>query len=157
MGGRGGRRRSGGAAVAVAGWAVLLGLWLLLVDTLDPPELIAGAAAALIAALAGGLACHSSVVFRPSRVSPANAWRLPLEVVRDTVVVLRATLLHLLRVRRLAGGFDVQPAGPEAGSARASGRRAAALLRTSVAPNTVALGYDPRRGGIVVHHLVRPR
>jgi hypothetical protein len=156
MGGRGGRRRAG-VAVALAGWAVLLGLWLLLVDTFDPPELMAGSAAALIAAVAGGLACRSSVVLRPPRISPADAWRLPLQVVHDTVVVLRATLLHVLGVRRLDGGFGVVPAGSEAGDAGAAGRRAAALLRTSLAPNTVALGYDPRRGEIVVHHLVRPR
>jgi hypothetical protein len=157
MGGRGGRRRAGGVAVALAGWAVLLGLWLLLVDTFDPPELMAGSAAALIAAVAGGLACRSHLVLRPSRMSPADAWRLPRQVAHDTVVVLHATLLHLLGIRRMDGGFGVLPAGSEAGDAGAAGRRAAALLRTSLAPNTVALGYDPRRGEIVVHHLVRPR
>ncbi|MDB5066163.1 MAG: hypothetical protein JWM18_2597 [Chloroflexi bacterium] len=157
MGGRGGRRRAEVAAVALAGWAVLLGLWLLLVDNFDPPELMAGSAAALIAAVSGGLACRSYVVLRPSRISPADAWRLPLQVVHDTVVVLHATLLHVLGVRRLDGGFGVLPAGSEAGDPGAAGRRAAVLLRTSLAPNTVALGYDPRRGEIVVHHLVRPR
>lgn len=151
------RRRWRGAAVVVAGWALLLGLWLLLVDALDPPELIAGAAAAAIAAAAGALAVHSHVDLGTGLPVLRRAWRVPPEVARDSLVVLGAAILHLLRVRAMRGTFATLPAGPEACDPDATGRRGAVLFTSSLAPDTVAIGFDPAARTLVVHHLVRRR
>jgi hypothetical protein len=144
-------------ALAVGGWAVLLGLWLLLTDRPAADELLAGGAAALLAGVAGALACRSSVPPPAAGASLRAVLVLPARVGRDSLTVLWAVVLDVLRVRRIRGRFAVLPADPAITRRTAAGRRAAALLEASLAPNTVAIGVDPARKGIVVHQLVDPR
>jgi len=141
---------------SVAASAALFGLWLLLVDTFDTPELLAGAGAALIGAAAGAIACRDLGV----RIEPRELVRLaplPLTAVRDTLSVTAALVEHLAGHRR-TGAFrelplrDVPPA-PDA----AAGSRVLQVLATSFAPNTYVVDVDADAAILTVHVLVTRR
>jgi multisubunit Na+/H+ antiporter MnhE subunit len=134
-------------------WGALFGFWLLLVDTFDPPELLAGATAALIGVVAGVIACRELGV----RIDPRELARLaplPLRALRDTVTVTGALLEHLVG-RRQTGTFrrrplDQAPADP----ATAAGSRVLQVLATSFAPNQYVVDVDAAANTVTVHVLV---
>jgi multisubunit Na+/H+ antiporter MnhE subunit len=136
-----------------AAWAALFGLWLLLVDTFDPPELLAGAAAALIGVAAGAIACRNLGV----RIEPRELLRLaplPLAAVRDTVTVTAALVEHLSG-RRRTGTFRQLPLGDApADAATAAGSRVLQVLATSFAPNRYVVDVDAAAHSVTVHVLV---
>lgn len=138
--------------VAVA----LFGLWMLLVDTRESSQLIAGAVVAVIAA--GG-----SEVVRRRRIARVRLrlrrllglWRPLASVPRDLVRLARALAPALRpgspppqgRFRALA--FDAGDEDPED-----RGREALAELAGSFSPNTYVVGLDPQRRVLLVHQLV---
>lgn len=128
-------------------WVLLMVLWVMIDDSLQFDELLAGAGAAAVAAVAATLVTtQASVGFRPGPLRPlaAEALRLPGQVARDTVTVFAA----LARRDPPAGEFAEVPA-PEAGRVLLTGLR-------SVAPNTFVVGVDPGKGTLLVHRLVPP-
>ena len=141
----------------VLGWCALFGLWLLLVDTLSGPELLAGSGAALIALVAGGRVCARALGLRPPLRDAAAAWSRPVAACRDSGIVLAAVVLQLLGIRRVHGRFIGVPFRARADDPRTAGRRALAAALTSFAPNTVVVGFDREQDVMIVHRLVATR
>lgn len=139
----------------LAWWVLMMSLWVIIDDSLQFDELLAGAGAAALAALGAELATYQAAVrfrVRPGRRLAAEALRLPGQVARDSVTVFGALARTIATGRPPRGGFaevpvDVPPG--EAGRVLLTGMR-------SLAPNTFVLGVDDERGVMVVHHLVSP-
>jgi multisubunit Na+/H+ antiporter MnhE subunit len=144
------RRR---ALVWLAWWVLMMSLWVMVDDSLQFDELLAGAGAAALAALGAELATYQASVrfrLRPGWPLAAEVLRLPGQVACDTLTVFGALARMLTTGRPPEGGFaelpvDVPPG--EAGRVLLTGVR-------SVAPNTFVLGIDDERGVLVVHRLV---
>lgn len=135
---------------------VLFGVWMLLVDTRESSQLVAGA---VVAALAAG---GSEVVRRQNvaRVRVRARWLLglwrPLASVPRDLARLAMALAPALRPgsRPPLGRFRALPfdAGTEDPEDR--GREALAELAGSFSPNTYVVGLDPERRLLLVHQLV---
>jgi multisubunit Na+/H+ antiporter MnhE subunit len=137
-------------------WAVLMSLWLLLVDTIAMAELLAGSGAAAIAATLVELAEHQAAVRNRVRAEwIASARNIPVEVLRDTWLVLRVAV-GCLGGRRPASAFHVVPVRAGGDDPEDATHRAVLTLGTSLSPNSVVLGVDPESGLMVLHRLVPP-
>lgn len=142
------------ALAAVTGFGILYGLWLLLVETLAVPELLAGVPVALIGVAAGTVALQGEQRFIPALTAATGRLaRLPFAMVRDSVIVLAAVLLSALHGRRRSGAFRELPHAAGGDDPDAAGRRAVAIALESFAPNTCVLGFDTQRDVMVVHQL----
>lgn len=146
------RRR---AVAFSAWWAVLMALWLVLDDSVAIDELIAGACASAIAALAAELAIHQAQArlrLRARWLGPALG--LPWQLVRDTAVIFRALWRRLAHGVEPSSGFRELPVrfGPDTAEGRT--RRTLLIGGMSVAPNRFVLGLDPESDVMVVHELV---
>lgn len=167
------------AAVWLAWWTLMMSLWVMIDDSLQFDELLAGAGAAALAAVAAEFAAYQASVryrVRPGWWLAAEILRLPAEVARDTLTVFGALARTLVTGRAPEGGYAEIPAGGPAGGkgAPAGGKGAPAgeqgeagglpgeagrVLLTGVrsfAPNTFVLGIDDERHVLVVHRLVAP-
>src|SRR5581483_406569 len=126
----------------------------LFVGKLDAHELIVGAGASLIGAIAADVVFATHLVsLWPNLGALAQVWRLPKEAVTGTwsiFAVLARQLVgrgaapsRLLTVRFEVGGDDGASAM----------RRALAIAYTTMTPTSVVLGIDRRRGLLVYHQL----
>ncbi|HKN94900.1 MAG TPA: Na+/H+ antiporter subunit E [Thermoleophilaceae bacterium] len=138
-----------------AWWIALAALWLLLVDNVKFPELMTGAAAALIGSVAAEVV-HSQSLVR-LRVKPSwarYAWRPLVRVFPETGRVLLVLLRQLVLRRPAHGEFRVvpfRPGRPDGGHDMT--RRALAKAAGSFAPNTYVVGVDDEREVMLVHQL----
>lgn len=129
------------------------GFYLLLIDTLDLPELYVGAGAVLLS-LAMFAASRDPA---PDAIAPRlrwwlRAWRVLARLPGDMAVVSLAALSQLVSRQRHRGALRAVPfAAGDAGSA--AGRRALAEALGSVTPNTIVLGVDVQHGLILAHEL----
>jgi hypothetical protein len=122
--------------------------------TVEAQEAIVGAGAAAIAATAmaavrkgrGPLARIRLRWLRP-------AWRVPLMVARDTLLVFWALVRQMAGGSSPRGSFRQVPFASPADDALAAGKELLATLGLSMGPNTFVLGVDRRRGVLVVHQL----
>ena len=136
-------------------WVLMMSFWVMLDDSIATDELLAGAAAAALAALLAELVSYQAATrFRMRIAWIVPALRLPGEVARDMVIVYAALW------RRLAGGQQPDSAFAEVparfGDDTPEGvtRRTLLVGGRSLAPNTFVLGIDPERDVMVVHQLV---
>lgn len=139
-------------------WALLMALWLLLLDTKQWPELTAGAVAAAIGATAAGL------IVRPGqpktvgksldllRLGPRRLGRPLVRLVADTAIVT-AALVRTFAGRRPRGSFRVARYAPDAPRRSAAGR-ALTEIWGSLTPNRYVVGTDDDEGILMVHELV---
>ncbi len=138
-----------------AWWIALAALWLALDDTVAFPELMTGAAAALIGAVAAEVV-HSQHLVRV-RVKPSwlrYAWRPVVRVFPETASVLLALLRQLVLRRPVSGEFRMVPFRPgRPDGAYDMTRRALAKTAGSFAPNTYVVGVDEEREVMLVHQL----
>ena len=144
------------AAVWLAWWVPLMGLWVALDDSLATGELLAGAGAAAIAAVLAETVCRQAKLRLRTRAAwllPAlvSALGLPGQVAADTVTVYRALWRKLVRGEDPRGGFAEEGIQPGEGEIV---RHTLIIGARSLAPNTFALGIDAERGVMVVHRLV---
>ncbi len=136
-------------------WAGCFLLWFALVATTDGVELAAGAAAALIAAVAAEVVRSQRLA--EHRVPPDalhRLWRLPWLVLVDTVTVTRALWRDLRGASAMRGAFRAVPYRVEGEDPVAAGRRAVVTARVSLTPNTYVVGFDEDEGLMLVHQLV---
>lgn len=136
-------------------WVVLMSFWVMLDDSIQFDELLAGAGAAALAALVAELATHQAA----TRLQVRAAWlvpalRLPGEVATDLVTVFGALWRTLVGGRPPRGAFIEVPVRYGDDSAESITRRVLIVGGRSVAPNTFVLGIDSDRGAMVVHRLV---
>ena len=128
--------------------ALSFGLWLLFICSLARHELLAGAAAAALAASATEAVrgCEHPR-FLPHIHWIIRSWRLPFEVVRDCGQLIR----NLFDGR--PGRFEAVPFECQGDDAHAVARRALATFYTTLPPNTLVVGIDRRRNEMVLHRL----
>jgi multisubunit Na+/H+ antiporter MnhE subunit len=143
------------SASALLGLVLGGSFYLLLIDTVSPPELYAGAGATLLAAAAfevsraHGLAeasLSAAWLARGRRVAwrvPVHIWLVCREAVIQLVLWRRGPRGRFRAVRFRAGGE-----GP-----RDTGRRALTEMLGSLTPNTIVIGVDPDRDLLLVHQL----
>ena len=137
-------------------WVLLTGLYILLVlDSVDIAELVMGAIAAAFGATAAAVVrSQRLVVFRPQLRWALGLWRLPLQAVRDTGVLVAALGRRLILRQPVDGSFRAVRFRDAGEDAEAAARRAIAKGVASFAPNTYVLDIDREHELILVHQLV---
>jgi len=146
------------AATWLAWWVLLMSLWVAVDDSLQFDELLAGAGAAALAALAAEIASHQAAARLEIRaVWLARAFRLPGEVARDTWTVFAALARTLATRQPPRGGFRELPVRYGDDTPLGVTRRVLLTGAQSLAPNKFVLGMDEDRDVMVVHELVTGR
>jgi multisubunit Na+/H+ antiporter MnhE subunit len=136
-------------------WAVLMAFWVIIDDSIDTDELLAGAGASALAALVAELVTYQAATrFRMRLGWLVPALRLPGQVVRDTVTVYTALWRRLAHGEQPPSAFVGLPTRFGDGSPEGVTRRTLLIGGTSLAPNTFVLGIDAATGVMVVHRLV---
>jgi multisubunit Na+/H+ antiporter MnhE subunit len=143
----------------LARWALLMALWLLLTDTHQWQELVAGAVTAAIGATVAGLVVRPG---QPKTVSkslavlslgPRRLGRPLVRLVADTGILTLA-LVRALAGRRPRGSFRVVRFTPDPPRRSAAGR-AMTEIWGSLTPNRYVVGIDDEDGVLMIHELVR--
>jgi multisubunit Na+/H+ antiporter MnhE subunit len=137
-------------------WVLLMGLWVTLDDSLEPDELVAGAAVAVVAATAAELVSHQAALrFRIRGAWLLRALRLPGQLVTDTWAVF-AVLAKTITKRMPApdGAYQEIPVRYGDDTPLDVTRRVLLTGARSFTPNGFVLGIDPDRDVMVVHQLV---
>ncbi len=144
--------RTFGAAFLFAG-----AFYLLLIDTTSSPELYAGAAAALVAALVGTAASRNGLRgIRPRQVRLTRLARAAARVPADIVWLSAAALAQLVSPRAVRGQWRaIAFRHGKADEGADLTRRALAEAVGSVAPNTIIVGVDEERDLLLAHQLRR--
>ena len=146
------------AATWLAWWVLLMSLWVAVDDSLQSDELLAGAGAAALAALAAEIASHQAATRLQIRAGwLARAFRLPGEVAHDTYTVFAALARTLATRQSPRGGFRELPVRYGDDTPLGVTRRVLLTGAYSLAPNKFVLGMDEQRDVMVVHELVTDR
>jgi multisubunit Na+/H+ antiporter MnhE subunit len=141
--------------VAVPSAALFYAVWMLLVDTPNAQELIAGAGAVVLATIGSELVRHERIAvasIRPGFL--AHAWRPVVRVPADLARLTVAAVLQTTQRRPSRGEFRAVPFRARGSEAERGGRRALAEGAGSFSPNTIVVGVDAERKLILVHELV---
>jgi multisubunit Na+/H+ antiporter MnhE subunit len=133
--------------------AVLFGLWLLFVDTVEAAQLYAGVVVAALAATGSELVRHQRIAGvspRPRRL--LRLWRPVASVPRDLWLLAREA------VGAIGGGaprgrFRELPFDPGAGGPEDLARHGLAEGAGSFSPNTIVIGVDVERRTLLAHQL----
>ncbi len=136
-------------------WVLMMSFWVMLDDSLNTDELLAGAGAAALAALFAEQVSYQAV----SRFRMRIGWLgpvlgLPGQVARDMVIVYAALWRRLARGEQPPSAFLEVPARFGDDTPEGVTRRTLLVGGTSVAPNTFVLGIDKDRNVMVLHRLV---
>ena len=136
-------------------WTLMMSFWIMLDDSIATDELLAGAAAAALAALLAEVISYQAATRVRMRIEwLVPALKLPGEVVTDTVVVYHALWRRLAHGEQPPSAFLELPARFGDDSAEGITRRVLLIGGASVAPNTFVLGLDADCDRMVVHRLV---
>ena len=136
--------------------AAFFGLWLLLVDGTDEPNLLAGGVSALVAALlVTALQSHRTVHARLRPGMLRRVYRPLLLLVPDTGRVTAALFARLVLRRDVRGNFRAVRYRATGDDPNDTARRLLSEWGASVAPNRYAIGVDPDQDALIVHELVR--
>ena len=141
--------------VWVIWWVLLMSFWIILDDSIALDELLAGAAAAALAAALAEFAGYQAATRLCMRIEWLTpALQLPGQVARDTVIVFAALWRRLARGEEPSSGFCELPMRYGDDSVAGKTRRALLAGGRSIAPNAFVLGIDRRRDVMVIHQLV---
>jgi hypothetical protein len=145
------------ATAWLAGWLLAAALYLLLIDTTDLPELIAGAVAAALAATGFELAREQQTVggLRARLGWGATLYRPVLTVPLDLAVLSMLAVRQVIRPRPTNGDFRAVPFRCGDEQELETGRRAMAESFGSFSPNTFIVGVDSDRE-LILGHQLRP-
>ena len=136
-------------------WALLMSFWVMIDDSISTDELLAGAGAAVLAALLAELVSYQAASRFRMRIEWLRpALRLPGQVARDMLIVYRALWRRLVHGEQPTSAFLELPTRFGDDSPEGITRRTLLIGGASVAPNTFALGIDQDRDVMVVHRLV---
>jgi multisubunit Na+/H+ antiporter MnhE subunit len=136
-------------------WVLLMSFWVVLDDSIDTDELLAGAGAAALGALLAEFALYQAATrfrMRIGWVIPALS--LPGQVASDTAIVFAALWRRLARGEQPPSGFRQVPVAYGSDTAEGETRRVLLVGGKSVAPNSIAAGLDAERDVMVIHQLV---
>ncbi len=142
--------------VHVVRWVLLFGLYLLLVENLQWPELLAGAGAAVAAVIAvGALSRHNDVHFHFDSRWLTTMLAVPRQIVADCALVLGSLPAMLVRPRTSYGRFQRRRPRVLVPPRQLPAWRALQTTVISIAPNTYVVDIEKTRNGrILVHQLV---
>jgi multisubunit Na+/H+ antiporter MnhE subunit len=133
----------------------MMSLWVMLDDSLATDELLAGAAAAAIAALVAEVASYQAATRFQMRIEwLVPALRLPGQVASDLVTVYAALWRRLTRGEQPDSAFVTEPVRFGDDTPAGVTRRVLLIGGRSVAPNAFALGIDSDTETMVLHQLV---
>jgi hypothetical protein len=144
------------APAAGLGLALGAGFYMVLIDTVDPPELYAGLGAVLLAGVAYEAARRQKVA--EARVSLRwlrRGWRVIASIPRQIAWVSWQALAQLVAPREARGSLRAVPFRAGGDGSGDAGRRALAEGLGSLAPNTIVIGIDGERDLLLVHQLHR--
>jgi multisubunit Na+/H+ antiporter MnhE subunit len=143
-------------AVHLVRWVLLCGLYLLLAENLQWPELLAGAGAAVAAVTAvGALSRHNDVHFHFDSRWLKTMLALPREIVVDCALVLGSLPAMLARPRAGYGRFQRRQPRVPVPPPQLPAWRALKTAAISIAPNSYVVDVEKTRNGrILVHQLV---
>jgi hypothetical protein len=145
------------AVLHLVRFVVFAGLYLLLVETLQWPELLmcAGAAAVSVIAVAA-LSKHNDVHFDFNPRWLGAIVSVPRDIIVDTLLVLGSLFPMLLRGRASFGRFQRRHPREPVARAQLPAWRAFKIAQISTAPNTYVVDIQKKSGRILVHQLVDP-
>jgi hypothetical protein len=141
-------------AAALLGFVLAAAFYMVLIDTVDLPELYAAIAAVLLGGAAYGAARHQGVA--EAELSwrwMARAPRVLASVPRQIAWVSWEAIAQLLAPRARRGTFRAVAFRAGGDDSEDVGRRALAEGLGSVAPNTIVIGIDPDSDLLLVHQL----
>lgn len=139
----------------LAWWVLMMSFWVMIDDSVETDELLAGAGAAALAAVFAELVTYQAATrFRMRTGWLGPALRLPGQVVGDTIIVYRALWRRLAHGEQPPSAFLELPARFGDDTPEGVTRRTLLVGGTSLAPNTFVLGLDRERDVMVVHRLV---
>jgi multisubunit Na+/H+ antiporter MnhE subunit len=141
-------------AAWVGWWIVLMSFWVMLDDSTQFDELLAGAGAAALAALVAEVATYQAgarLKIRAEWLVPAL--RLPGQVAGDVITVFGVLWRKLARGEQPHSAFALIPVRYGDDTIEGVTRRVLMIGGRSLAPNTFVLGVDRDRGVMVVHQL----
>ena len=139
----------------LAWWVLMMSFWVMIDDSVEPDELLAGAGAAALAAVFAELVTFQAATGFRMRIGWFGpALRLPGQVVGDTIIVYRALWRRLAHGEEPPSAFLELPARFGDDTPEGLTRRTLLVGGTSLAPNTFVLGLDRERDVMVVHRLV---
>ncbi len=136
-------------------WVVHVGLWFIYVSTFNKWEALVGCAAAALSTLGVAVVARLGLVkFRPSFGQLAEIRRIPWYAVSGTWEIIQGVGKQLFSKRGAASYLAAVPfeVGPD-DSANA-GRRALAVLYTTMTPNFVVVGIIREQGLMLYHQIV---
>lgn len=138
-------------------WVILmLGWWMMIVDSPIYAEVLAGLAAAVFAALLLlRVALQSGIRFRPRLRWLLWLRRIPQGIIYDAALLLAVLWRRLVRQERPQSAFRLVHFPTGADDPEAAARRAFATAATALAPNTYVIGFD-REGGVALVHQLAP-
>ncbi len=135
----------------------MMALWIILDDSLAGDELVAGAAAAALAAFLAERAGHQAGVRIHVRIQWLGlALRLPGDLMRDTWLVFAALWRQLAHRQEPRSGFREVPVRYGGQGSQDRARRALLVGGKSLTPNSFVVGFELEREVMIVHQLVLP-
>lgn len=138
----------------VTAWLAAAALWLVLVDSVKLPELVAGAVVATVAATAFELVRRQRVAAQAVRPELSlRVWRVVLRAFPDILRLTRAAFAQVVERRPARGRVIALPFGHTGDHPDQRAVRAVAVGFGSLAPNTIVVGVDPESGLMLVHQL----
>ncbi len=138
-------------------WITGFLFWVLLTGIKDIPELLFGAGAAILPALLQNHIRAKGLLFFLSGTYRFNPLflKLPLDLVKDNYVVLKALILErVFKNRRIQGNFKYVKFPVSGSETEDAARCAAYTYSISLVPNTYVIGIDKERQKILIHELV---
>jgi multisubunit Na+/H+ antiporter MnhE subunit len=137
-------------------WVLMMSLWVALDDSLRSDELIAGAGAAALAAVAAVMVGHQAQTrYRIRAAWLLAAFRLPGQVAQETLIVFGALAAAIAwRKAPSYGAFTELPVAYGDDTPLGVTRRVLLTGAHSLAPNAFVLGIDAERDVMIVHELV---
>jgi multisubunit Na+/H+ antiporter MnhE subunit len=136
---------------------VLFVLWLVFVGTFAAPEMLIGAGASLLSALALCIVERAEPAhFRPRLRDVAQLVYVPWLLVQGTFEILQVSLGDVFGGRKAISAFRVARfAAGEPRDSADTGRRVLAVLGTTMAPNFVILGINTDNHDLLFHQIER--
>jgi multisubunit Na+/H+ antiporter MnhE subunit len=136
-------------------WVLLMSFWVILDNSIEPDELLAGAGAAALGAFLAELACYQAATrFRMRIEWAAGVLSLPGQVAGDMIIVFTALWRCLVHGQQPASGFRQVPVRYGSDTPEGETRRTLLVGGRSVAPNSFVLGIDADRDVMIIHQLV---
>jgi len=136
-------------------WALIMSLWVAADDSVRLDELLVGAGAAALAAVAAVAVGHQAA----TRYKIRAAWLLaaiglPGQVAQETLIVFGA-LARTIALRQAPphGAFTALPVRYGDDTPLGVTRRVLLTGAHSLAPNAFVLGIDPERDVMIIHEL----